>query len=145
MKNLILLFSLSVLSLGHSQTYTIDWQKIASAGGTSRGGKYTLTFLVDQADAGKMTGGPYTLAGGFLSIVLVQTPGAPILSIQLSGQTAILSWPADATGGFVLEESVSLNPPLMWGPSRAPVTTTAGNNSAVVLATPRRFYRLRKP
>ncbi len=45
-----------------------------------------------------MTGGNYSLTGGFWSLYAVQTPGAPFLSITYSGNQAIISWSPSVTG-----------------------------------------------
>ena len=45
-----------------------------------------------------MSGGSYSLTGGFWSLYAVQTPGAPILSITYLNHQAIVSWPASVTG-----------------------------------------------
>ena len=48
-----------------AQSYSIDWHTIDSGGGTSTGGGYTMSGAIGQPDAGKMSGGAYTLDGGF--------------------------------------------------------------------------------
>lgn len=46
--------------------YDLTWHVIASGGGTSAGGGYTLTSTIGQPIAGvAQRGGSYTLAGGF--------------------------------------------------------------------------------
>jgi hypothetical protein len=58
--------------------YSIDWSTIDGGGGTSTGGVYSVTGTIGQPDAGKMSGGNFTLDGGFWGLVAaVQTPGAP--------------------------------------------------------------------
>lgn len=92
-----------------------------------------------------MTGGNYTLEGGFLSgIVLVQTPGAPQLSIQLSGSNAIISWSMDGSTGFILQESANLSSPANWNNSGVVVTTSGNTKSVTVPATGMKYYRLKK-
>ena len=52
-----------------------------------------------------MTGGNYSLDGGFWGIIAaVQTPGAPLLSITRSGNSVIVSWPSPSTG-FTLQQN----------------------------------------
>ena len=49
-----------------SATYAIDWYTIDGGGASpSGGGQYALGGTIGQADAGTLTGAPYTLAGGF--------------------------------------------------------------------------------
>jgi len=84
----------------HAQSYSIDWFKIAGGGGTSTGGVYSVSGTIGQPDAsGAMTGGSYSLTGGFWSLIsVVQTPGAPLLTITYSGNQAIVSWSPSVTG-----------------------------------------------
>ena len=134
-----------VATTASAQNYSINWSKIAGGGGTSSGGNYTLTGTIGQHDAGRMTGGNYTLEGGFLSgIVLVQTLGAPQLSIQLSGSNAIISWAVDGSTGFALQEAANLNSPASWSNSGATVTTSGNTKSVTVPATGMKYYRLKK-
>ncbi|MGI8964743.1 MAG: hypothetical protein ACR2H1_01500, partial [Limisphaerales bacterium] len=129
-----------------AQSYSIDWYKIAGGGGASSGGNYSLVSTIGQHDAGNLSGGNYTLEGGFLSgVVLVQTLGAPVLSIQLAGANAVISWAADASVGFILEEAANLNSPASWSASGAVITTNGNTKSVTVPASGVKFYRLRKP
>src|SRR5437879_126264 len=77
------LFILLFLSCSfvHAQSFTIDWFTIDGGGGTSTGGVYSVSGSVGQPDAGAqpMTGGNFSLVGGFWSLFAVQTPGAPLL------------------------------------------------------------------
>ena len=48
------------------EEYTIDWHTIDGGGDTrSTGGTYELNGTIGQPDAGEMSGGSYSLAGGF--------------------------------------------------------------------------------
>ena len=71
--------------------YDLSWWTVDGGGVTfSTGGGYTLASTCGQADAGDLSGGPYTLAGGFwrgavpwyrITLLLVyrnaQHPGSP--------------------------------------------------------------------
>lgn len=46
-------------------SYSLDWWTVDGGGGTSSGGNYALRGTVGQADANVLTGGEYTLSGGF--------------------------------------------------------------------------------
>src|SRR6059036_1881225 len=84
-----------------AQSYTIDWFTIDGGGGTSTGGVYSVSGTIGQPDAGPaMSGGNYSLTGGFWSLLSVaQTPGAPLLNIfRTSTNTAVVSWPWPSTG-----------------------------------------------
>ena len=58
-----------------AQTYKIDWYTIDGGGGMSTGGVYSVTGTIGQPDAGPtMSGGNFTLVGGFWSIVAAIHP-----------------------------------------------------------------------
>ena len=71
---------------------------IAGGGGTSTGAVYSIKGTVGQSDAGRMSGGAYVIRGGFWSLYVVQTPGAPLLNITYSDNQAVVSWSSSATG-----------------------------------------------
>ena len=82
-----------------AQIYSIDWYKIAGGGGTSTGGVFSVSGTIGQHDAGgPLTGGNYSLTGGFWALYAVQTPGAPLLTIHYIGNQAVVSWPSSVTG-----------------------------------------------
>jgi len=100
---------LGIAWMAHAQSYSIDWYKIAGGGGTSTGGQYSVSGTIGQHDAsGAMTGGNYSLTGGFWSLIsVVQTPGAPLLTITYSGNQAIVSWSPSVTG-WILQTNNNL-------------------------------------
>ena len=107
---LVLLATLSSqLSTAHAQPYSIDWYKIAGGGGTSTGGTYSVSGTIGQHDAsGAMSGGNYSVTGGFWALInVVQTPGAPTLTVTQSGNNVMVSWPSPSTG-FVLQQNGNL-------------------------------------
>jgi hypothetical protein len=128
-----------------AQTYSIDWFTVDSGGGTSGGGVYALSGTIGQPDAGPaMSGGNFSLTGGFWSLLAVQTPGAPLLTISLtSTNTVMVSWPSPSTG-FGLQQNTSLNTPNWTTPSES--VTDNGTNEFIIVNSPtgRRFYRLIK-
>ena len=95
----LIILALAVLS-ARAQSYSVDWYKIAGGGGTSTGGLYSVSGTIGQPDAsGAMSGGNYSVTGGFWSLIsVVQTPGAPLLTITYSGNQAIVSWSPSVTG-----------------------------------------------
>jgi hypothetical protein len=127
----------------HAQNYSIDWYKIAGGGGTSRGGQYSVSGTIGQPDAGgPMSGGGYTLTGGFWSMVAaVPTPGLPSLTITRSGHSVIVSWPA--TGSYALQQNITLTAASGWTTS-ANAVTTANGTSSITVAAPRGnlYFRL---
>jgi hypothetical protein len=124
-----------------AQTYSIDWHTIDGGGGTSTGGVYSVSGTIGQPDAGAMSGGNFSVTGGFWALpTAVQTTNAPTLTIApaASGQ-ASLSW-TPATPGFVFQET--------WGLSPANWTNSpsgAANPIVVPATVPAKFYRLHKP
>ncbi len=60
----ILLLLLAGVALA-SGTYELPWFTVDGGGGQSAGGGFTLVGTAGQADAGVLSGGTYTLAGGF--------------------------------------------------------------------------------
>ncbi len=88
------------VSRAQAQTYSIDWYKIAGGGGTSTGGTYQVSGTIGQPDASSaMTGGNYSLTGGFWSLIAVmQTAGLPNLTLTFVGpHNVMVSWPNTAS------------------------------------------------
>ena len=88
------------------QAYSIESYVIAGGVGSSSGGGFSLSGTVAEPSAGSvLTGGAYTLRGGFWPGIILSAEGEiPQLFIQLSGESVTLSW-TPATAGFVLEQS----------------------------------------
>ena len=129
----------------HSQPYTINWYKIAGGGGTSAGGVYSVSGTIGQHDAGgPMTGGSYSLTGGFWSLIgVVQTPGAPLLTITLNPafSTVTISWPSSG-GSFTLQTNGNLATS-NWVDYNDTVTSAAGTNSITAQPNGNLFFRLK--
>ncbi|MDQ6631805.1 MAG: hypothetical protein M3Y82_08605 [Verrucomicrobiota bacterium] len=143
----ILMLGPGAVSSLPAQSYSIDWFTIDGGGGSSAGGTYSLSGTIGQPDASQqpMTGGNFSLVGGFWSLVAVQTPGAPLLTITLtSTNTAVVSWPSPSTG-FALQQNSDLNS-ANWTP---PLETVLDNGviKYIIVNPPtgNRFYRLIKP
>ncbi len=61
-----------------------------------------------------MTGGSYSLTGGFWALAAIQTPGAPLLNVSRTGtNTVLVSWPSPSTG-FALQQNSSVANPAGW-------------------------------
>lgn len=129
------------LSVLHAQNYNVDWYKIAGGGGTSTNGVYTLSGTLGQPDAsGAMTGGNYSLTGGFWSLTAVPTPGAPGLTITLAGHQAIVSWSPSVTG-WTLQTNVNLAS-AAWGNYAG---TIVNNSATISLPKGNVYFRLSQP
>ena len=140
---LILAAILAPLARAQSTNYSIPWHTIAGGGGTSSGGNYTVSGTIGQHSTATMSGGAYSLTGGFWSIIAaIQTPGSPLLTVKLTGKQAMISWAAPASGSFVLEASPSLGAG-GWTVSPATLST---NNGVVSVTVPTgsgyQFFRL---
>ncbi|MBI5774524.1 MAG: hypothetical protein HZA89_12360 [Verrucomicrobia bacterium] len=132
-----------------AQNFAIDRFVIAGGGGTSTGGVYSVTGTLGQPATALSTNGQYAVAGGFWGgVFVIQTPGAPLLSLTMarSGTNAVLSWDATDAGGFVLQVTASLTPVAAWNTEAQPVILNNGTNTVTVPLSPApRFYRLRRP
>jgi hypothetical protein len=123
-----------------AQPYSVDWYKISGGGGTSSNGQFTISGTIGQHDAsGAMSGGNYSVTGGFWSLFAVQTPGAPLLAITYSGNQAIVSWPSSATG-WTLQTNNNLATGA-WGNYAGSVVNNIATNSP---PTGNLFFRLIK-
>jgi hypothetical protein len=127
-----------------AQPYSIDWHAIGGGGGTSSGGAFTLSATLGQLEASPqpMAGGSFSITGGFWSLLAIQNPDAPLLSIARQGADLLLFWTLSGTG-FVLEESPS--PTGAWSQVSLPYETNATHVSVTApLPARNSFYRLRQ-
>jgi hypothetical protein len=117
-------------------------------GGTSTGGVYSVSGTIGQPDAGTMSGGPFTLVGGFWGVVAaVQTPGAPYLSVTRSNAAVVVSWSkADPAWKLEFTPQLVAMGTNMWTLMAPPYPTNA-TDCVVTEAAPvgNKFFRLRKP
>ncbi len=73
-----LAFMLTLLPLAavSGGVFELSWYTIDGGGGTSEGGQFTVSGTIGQHDAGVMTGGGFSLSGGFWTTsTAVQLPG----------------------------------------------------------------------
>ena len=92
-----------------------------------------------------MTGGSYSLTGGFWSLIsVVQTAGLPNLTITHSGSSVIVSWPD--TGSYTLQQNTNLALAGGWATSGYTINTSNGTNSITITPpTGNLFFRLSNP
>jgi hypothetical protein len=146
-KPILLCLLTSILGLTVLAQYSIDWSTIDGGGGASTGGVYTVTGTIGQPDAGTMSGGNYTLQGGFWGVIAaVQTPGAPYLTVARSNNAVVVSWPLPADG-WVLEYTNALPKVAVAWLQIAPPYQTNGVNLQFTEPAPagNKCYRLHKP
>jgi hypothetical protein len=125
--------------------YSIGWYRVSGGGGVSTGGRYSIGGTVGQHDAGGMSGGGYSLTGGFWALYAVQTPGAPTLSIgRTSTNTAMVYWPSPSLG-WNLQVNTNLSKANWFTP---PETVQDNGTVKYIIVNPptgKRFYRLNHP
>jgi hypothetical protein len=131
----------------NAQPFSIDWFTIDEGGGTGAGGAFVVAGTIGQPDANAqpLTGGNFSLTGGFWSLFALQTPGAPRLTIQLaSPNAAVVLWPSPSTG-FLLQQNADMNT-TNWIAAPQSVSDN-GTNKFIIVSPPagNRFYRLFKP
>jgi hypothetical protein len=138
MKKIVLLLGLLIPGISFAQQYSISWYKVAGGGGTATGGVYSVSGTIGQHDAGgPMTGGNYSLTGGFWSLFVVQTPGAPLLTITRVGNQAIVSWSSSITGW-----TLQTNDNLATGTWRSYTGVVINNTATNPLPSGNVFFRL---
>jgi hypothetical protein len=145
MKNWTIFCSFAASALVAQAQYSIDWYTIDGGGGTSTGGVYSISGTIGQPDAGRLSGGIYTLEGGFWNIVALQTPGAPRLTVIRTGASVVVSWPEAGAANFRL----NFSPALGTTPWQPDPSLTITNNGIISVTVPspsgHRFYQLIKP
>jgi hypothetical protein len=148
MTKLLLLCGLFIPAVLQAQTYAVNWYKVAGGGGTSSGTNgpivYTLKSTIGQQDASTaLSGGGYTLTGGFWSyIAVVQIPGGPLLTITETNGTIVVSWPSPSTGYYLQTTRNLTLGAAGWNYLGLPIVTNGGVNSVTVASSGQRFFRL---
>lgn len=126
-----------------AQSYSIDWFTIGGGGGAlnSAGGTFTASGTIGQPNAGVMSGGNFTLAGGFWPGV-ESSPGCLLTGIgieRLGNGRVRVSWPLPGCG-YVLYHSTSLE---NWTTLPPPYETNATHLS-VIRSERAEFFTLRR-
>jgi hypothetical protein len=131
----LLVALLFVPTLLFAQPYSVDWYKVSGGGGTSTNGQFSLSGTIGQPDAsGAMSGGSYSLTGGFWAFYAVQTTGLPMLFIIPSGaNSAMIFWADPATNTYALQENSNLANTAAWNTSTDAITSANGTNSVTVI------------
>lgn len=124
----VLMLLLGLVPAQAQTNFTIDWFKISGGGSTSTGGIYAVNGTIGQPDAGTMSGGNYTVVGGFWGVVAaVQTLGAPLLSISYANNQVVVSWPSSTTGWTLQTNQVVTTQ--NWGNYSGPIINNSVTNS----------------
>ena len=142
-KIILLVSSLVLAFSARAQNYSIDWFTIDGGGGTSTGSVYSVSGTIGQPDAGHMSGGSYTIDGGFWGIIAaIQVPGSPLLRVVLSStNTVVVAWPSPSTG-FSLQQNPAVGTTNWSGVTNN--VLVVGSENQVIIAPPvgNRFFRL---
>ena len=145
LKIILLALAFTAFAARAQTNYTIDWFTIDGGGGTSTGGVYAVSGTIGQPDAGAMSGGNYTLEGGFWGVIAaVQMPGSPLLTITITGpNTVAVSWPYPSSG-FQLQQNGDLTT-TNWT-AVGTLSEHVGDKWQVPVSPPvgNKFYRLKK-
>jgi uncharacterized repeat protein (TIGR03803 family) len=126
-------FRLNTNGTGFATLYNFTAVDVVT--GTNRDGAHPVSGLVLSNGVlyGTASAGG---AAGYGTIFSLLVP--PVLSIQLSGTNAILTWPTNMTG-FSLETTTNLAPPVVW--------SALGSQYSVTnpVTSKQRFFRLIHP
>jgi hypothetical protein len=119
-----------------------NWFTVDGGGGTSTGGKNSLSGTVGQPDAGTMNGGGYVLYGGFWGMV---AGWPPRMTLTYANGFVTICWPLISMG-YVLEQSDSLINASWSQVGPQPAQTDAVTQCVTLQTGPTpKFYRLRRP
>jgi hypothetical protein len=131
-------------SIASAQNYSIDWHSIDAGGGTSSGGAFTLAGTIGEPESILMSGGSYSLEGGFWAILSVVTnPGEPFLRVMLTGtNTVVVAWPV-AFSAYSLQQTADLNSAAWSNASQVPVVVGEENQVVLPLNPGNTFFRLK--
>lgn len=99
MKRIVSILSLFVLLFAFAQGNTLDlsWYTLDSGGGKSSGSDFVLNGTIGQTDAGFLSGGDFTLYGGFWQIDCL-LPDAVIPYLTIANSSLQLSWESNSNG-----------------------------------------------
>ncbi len=117
--------------------YSIDWCTVDGGGGSSSGGTYSVTGTVGQPDAGAMLHAPYTVAGGFWSLLGPR----PEQRIWVEGSDVIVAWPVTA-GACQLQATDSLSEPLWSDVTSRPSVVDGEYRVRMPLSDFQQYFRL---
>jgi len=135
------------LASARAQNFSIDWFTIDGGGGTSTGA-YSVSGTIGQSDAGTMSGGNYSLVGGFWGEL--QTPpliGSVIIRVWLVGGEVHLRFTGIPGRTYYVERAHSVTGP--WPDRLATITMPSDGAVDFVDTTsffsPKSFYRTSTP
>jgi hypothetical protein len=127
-----------------AQFYSVDQFTFNGGGGPSAGGGFTLNGTIAQSDAGAMSGGNYSLAGGFWGAIQTPPPvGSVIVKVWVVGGQVHLRFTGIPGRIYYVERADSVTGP--WPERLAAVTMPIDGVAEFVdttgLISPDSFYR----
>jgi hypothetical protein len=147
-KSLLAAAALSLLpGKAFAPPFTIDSSTIDGGGGTSSGGRFTVTGTIGQPDASDMRGGAFSVAGGFWGFIgLRQTPEAPLLDVSRDPNSGVITvfWPLPDEGWFLQRSSNLGAAPSPWETVPPGTYQSDGSNRFITITDPfiRDLFRL---
>jgi len=132
----------------HAQQYSIDSFTIAGGSGTSTGGAFAVSGTIGQSEAGAMSGGNFSLAGGFWGASPTPPPvGSVIISVRVVGGQVRLRFTGIPGRIYYVERARSVTGP--WPDRLAAITMPIDgvvefvDTTDPVFISPKSFYRTR--
>ncbi len=112
------------------QSYSIDWHAIDGGGGTSTGGVFSVSGTIGQPDAGMMSGGNYSLAGGFWGGIQTPPPVPSVIKVWIVGNDVHLRFNGIPGQVYEIERASFVTGP--WRPNGQPLAVITMPTSGVV-------------
>jgi hypothetical protein len=128
--------------------FDLSWHTIDGGGSPSAGGGFSLNGTIGQPDAGTMSGGNYSLAGGFWGLIPAPSSIPTVIELWLVGNDVHLRFSGIPGRTYDIERASSLTGP--WPPNTQALATITIPTGGVVefvdttgLIFPQSFYRTR--
>jgi hypothetical protein len=86
-KRLVILVGMLMATTGLAQDFAIDSFTLDSGGGTSSGGIFAVSGSITQPEPDAMSGGGFSVAGEFLSLVAAVPSPTPVTSVTIFDNT----------------------------------------------------------
>jgi hypothetical protein len=126
--------------------YSLAGSSFTSVVSPSTGGNYSLGSTVGTTGGGMTaSGGSFSVTSSPWSVTVVETPGAPKLTIAAVNGAVRISWPSPSTD-WILQQNTNSVRSVYWSNVTATVQDD-GTTKTVIVSPPtgNRFYRLLKP
>lgn len=132
------------LGLCAEDDFVIDQYQIGVSGGASAGEEFSLSGTIGESTAGgPLSGGEFTVTGGLGAYQVLQTEGAPTLTLTVGATgAAVVAWPSPSSG-WALRHIIDLASDSPWATPPEKVQDD-GTLRYIVIDQPAgtRFFRL---